>query len=126
MEAPVVCLLCDREFANQKGLKMHCSRSHGERCEARIYVVGPVCPSYNGNCVARQQVIGHLMCGALACMLPWRLDALPAFPPEVVAESDLADRAGRRVARRVGVISGTGIPCLRGVGVMALLRKRCL
>ena len=93
---------------------MHCKRSHGERCEARVYVLGPGCPSCNGNIVTRQRVIGHMMRGALACMLPWRLGALPAFAPESVEDADLADRAARRVARRIGVLPRTGVPCVPG------------
>ena len=78
------------------------------------YVLGPVCPSCNGNCVTRQRVIGHTMRGALACMLPWRLGALPTFAPELMEETDLEDRATRRVARRVGVLPSTGVPCFPG------------
>ena len=42
------------------------------------------------------------MRGTLACVLQWRLGALPAFPPEVVLAADLADREERRSARRNG------------------------
>ena len=61
------------------------------------------------NFDTRRRVIGHMMRGALACMRLWRWFILPPFPPEIVEESDFADRADRRVARRVGVIPGTGI-----------------
>ena len=75
-----------------------------------------------------KRLIGHMMRGALACMIPWRLSDLPAFPPELVEKADLADRADRRVARRVGVIPGTGIPLFffSRCWVMALLRWWCL
>ena len=65
--------------------------------------------------MARQRVIGRTMRGALACMLPWRLGALPAFAPELVEDKDLADRAARRVARRVGFLPDTGVPRIPGL-----------
>ena len=109
-ECPVACPLCDQGFANQKGLRMHCRMSHGERCEAWKCLVGPVCPTCNANYVTKKRVFDRLMRGALACMLPWRFGDLPAVPPDMVEDTDLADLADRRVARRVVVIPGTGKP----------------
>ena len=42
------------------------------------------------------------MRGALACMCPWHVGVLPAFPPGIVGQADLADRDDRRIERRVG------------------------
>ena len=59
-----------------------------------------------------------MMRGALACMPPWRLGALPEFPPYVdVDQAVLAQRDYRQTERRVGVAPGTGIPVCRGKGL---------
>ena len=50
------------------------------------------------------------MRGALACVLQWRLGALPAFSAELVQEADEVDRLARRAARRTGGVPGIGIP----------------
>ena len=50
------------------------------------------------------------MRGALACVLQWRLGALPAFPDDLVQAADDADNVARRDARRKGLLPGTSIP----------------
>ena len=67
-------------------------------------------PTCNGDFVTRPRAIGHLMRGVLACTLPWRLGALPAFSPQHVEEADNADRVARRSARAIGGLLGDGIP----------------
>ena len=67
---PVDCPLRNRVCRNQKGLSMRCRRSRGERCKARQFVVGPVCPTCNAKVVTKKRGVDHMMRGALACMPP--------------------------------------------------------
>ena len=60
--------------------------------------------------VTGPRAIGHLMRGALACVLQWRLGALPALSAELVQEADEADRLAKRAAKRTGGAPGIGIP----------------
>ena len=76
-------------------------------------MLGPLCPSCSCLFVTRQRVIVRLMRGALACMFPWRLGALLAFPAEEVAVADEADALALRLSRPVGGPLGVGNPCLR-------------
>ena len=109
-EEPIACPVCPRILGSRRALEMHCRRAHGRRCPARFFVLGSVCPVCGADFVTRPRAIGHLMRGALACVLQWRLGALPAFPDQLVQEADEADRVARRAARRVGGVPGIGIP----------------
>ena len=93
---------------------MHCRRSHGERCQARKFVIGPVRPTSNANFVTKGRIIDHISRGSLACALPWRLGALPEFPPEQVEQADLAQRESRSIQRRLGSAPAAGIPYVCG------------
>ena len=109
-EEPMACPVCPRVLSCRKALEMHCRRAHGRRCPARFFVLGSVCPVCRADFVTRPRAIGHLMRGALGCVLQWRLGALPAFSVEQVQVADEADRLARREARRVGGTPGIGIP----------------
>ena len=75
-----------------------------------FFVLGSVCPVCHADFVTKPRAIGHLMRGALGCVLQWRLGALPAFSVEQVQVADEADRLARREARRAGATPGIGIP----------------
>ena len=70
------CPGCPRVCGSRKALEMHCRRAHGRRCPARFFVLGSVCPVCRADFVTRPRAIGHLMRGALGCVLQWRLGAL--------------------------------------------------
>ena len=65
-----------------------------------FFVLVSICPACQGDFVTRPRAIAHLMRGALACVLQWRLGALPSFPEDLVLSADDADNEARRVARR--------------------------
>ena len=109
-EEPLECPVCPHVFGRRKALEMHCRRAHGRRCPARFFVLGSVCPVCHADFVTRPRVIGHLMRGALGCVLQWRLGALHAFSVEQVQAADEADNIARREARRKGGVLGNGIP----------------
>ena len=110
IEEPIACLVCPRVLSSRKALEMHCGRAHGRRCPARFFVLNSVCPVCRADLVATPRAIGHLMRGALGCVLQWRLGALPAFSVKQVPEADEADRLARREARRLGGVPSIVIP----------------
>ena len=109
-ELQQACPYCNRMFTSSKANPMYCRRCHGRRCPAGPYVIGSVCPSCDRDIMFREIVLDHLMRGALACTLPWRLGQLEPFPPDLVLAADMDDRAQRKAARPSGSRPGVGIP----------------
>ena len=50
------------------------------------------------------------MRGGLACVLQWRLGALPVFPEGLAQAADESDNIARRDARRKGHLPRVGVP----------------
>lgn len=83
---------------HRPALEMHCKRAPGKPAEARACIFGPQCPSCGCGGVTRPRSIAHLMRGALACLLVWRLGELPECPSDLVTVADQEGRVQHRLA----------------------------
>ena len=83
-EEPLACPPCPRLFGSRKGIGDALQACPRSPVSGPFFVLGSVCPVCHADFVTRPRVVGHLMRGALGCVLQWRLGALPVFSVEHV------------------------------------------
>ena len=104
------CADCGMSFSSEKALQQHNRARHAARQEARCYVSGSQCPVCGVAFTCRPKVLAHLADlrrrgsdkSSLPCGARLRLGMYQSLPEAEVDRLDLADRALRSAARKLG------------------------